>query len=103
MKKEESLFEGIVAFILSVTVSAFTIAYKVFAIMKFIKWFNVPITMTFQQWYGLISIIGLISYSWVKTDDEGKSIWFKMFYPILVSIFMTSMSLVIYYAISQFI
>lgn len=102
-KNDDRAFEGLVAFILGITVSVFTIAYKVYVIMRFVSWFNVPIELSFRQWYGLISIIGLISYTWVKTDDEGKSIWYKIFNPIFLSVFMSTFCLIIYYAISRFI
>lgn len=103
MKKETNYFEAIVAFGLGITLSIFTTAYKVFALMKIIKWFNIPISLTFEQWFGVTAIIGLISVNWSKADKTDKSIWNKVFTPLLESVFYTSLLLLIYYIVQYFV
>ncbi len=104
MKKEENYFEALVAFALAITLSIFVTIYEVYVLMKFIKWYNIPLSLSFKQIFGIITIISLISIGWTKADEnKDKSIWYRSFNPSFMRIFLISFMLFIYYILTFFI
>lgn len=104
MKTETNYFEAIVAFTMGIVLSIFTTAYKVYAIMKFVTWFNIPIELNFRQWFGILAVLSLLSYQWTKSEyDKDKSVWSNTFCPLIISVFVTSFLLLIIYIAKSFI
>lgn len=99
-----SRFEWLTTLLIGVILGTLVSMYGVFAIIKLVNWFTIPIELTFKQWFGLMAIFGLITYVMVKNKKEDEaSPFIVMLVSHLTKAGIITIVLGLYYIIKFFI
>lgn len=78
-EKEEGFFEGLGKVIILLVMGFLLTFYETWLIVKVVEWFEIPLQLTFLEWFGVISVVDimLLGNKNVTRDKETTEIAFK--------------------------
>ena len=73
MKTEnnDTATEVLIGLIIGIPLSLLVSGYLAFVITKIVCYYNIPLSLTFKQWYGIDAIVGLLILNVKKNSEAG--------------------------------
>jgi len=97
-KDKTSSLSLLITLIVGIPLSILVALYGIFVILKLIKWFNVPLLLTYKQWFGVIAIFGLLTADLHTVKYKGFS---DLISNLISKCLVYSLLLLIYWILSN--